>query len=1357
MAFNNAPNLNEDQIIMDGSGVGYVSIRHEIANAQQEYGLIKGVKAHVNFDDKSYATAVPIIQGKDTTMGITLLQVYNPNSEIDVFGSGIRFNFSEELRVDTQDTSYYKYTDELGNAHNFRDKYYYESSYIVLSDTDVSAMEYNVAQGCYIHNFVKVEYDGQTAGGWRFVSAKERERLGQWLTAVNNAPNALKATLGEDEGQEMGTPTYYLMKGNQIKVFNAAGYLIQVGSSTGQFVYIVRENGHKILRIFDHNGKVIAFTYNNNVLQKITDSRGREIRYTFSGGRIQSIGYYASATSATPYETLTYDHHIVDGVKQNKTTLESSDGESATLEYATQEGNTLTKITYQPQDKTLTFSYDTNKVTVSDGEGTEEEFGLAQYSSVAYINAYKQTVNGKITAYNTYTISRQNSLNVRETKYPKRSQLCKGTVPSDLPIVYTVKNDRRQLPVEETQENIEVSPTVSKDVQTTYLYDEMQRLVRRRTVETYSTGESYAYVEESHYNDTEETDDNGETYTVYGQLKKKVSYVEGEEQTTGYTFAFYTYDSQGRATETKTVKKICECSGDCTCKALEDSTTLLGFVQEQTYDENGNVVSSKNELGYSTTYTYAENTQLVATESRPATGLDAYYQLSYDYDERDRQKKVLSGTSYNTVAYAAENVSAMGVKNNEELLQFTYDEKNRISQVSFGGSIYERISYGEKEAYGEYTVDRVELMNANGEKFKILSDVNGTKEWYFYTPVPVETLLFTKEYDEYGQLVKTTSGEDEETYTYDATGKLTHYTGNGITETYTYDHKGQVDEVVYTGAVNRTETYEYTDDSQGVLKKITSGDVSCIKTHDEYGRVVAEEIEIGSRHYDMASIRYLSSNNKQTNLAVYFENTEAEYGYSYDTRGNVVGIEKDGTLIKKYTYNTQSQLIEEEDFTLGQKVGYTYSEQGDITQKQVSVRFASGGYTVPRFRNYTYSTDGKNLMTAYNGSVCLYDSLGNPTTYKGKTLVWEKGKRLTSYDGLSFEYDVQGRRTKKGNESFIYDSQGRLLKSSSGLEILYAKNEAIGFIFGDATYIYCKDLFGNITAILDGSGNVVVKYDYDAWGNHRVLDNTGAVITDTQHIGHKNPFRYRGYYYDTETGLYYLKSRYYDPETCRFINMDSVEYADPTYLHGLNLYAYCNNNPIMYVDPNGNLPQWVMWLIGGAIIAGLAIATVATGGAAGGVAGFVLAGALKGAAVGAVSGALLNGAINGINVSLDGGEFWSGFCDGAAYGFMSGAIIGGISGAITSGIQVNNASKLWANTGNKTAYRQMVEHYKKHVIQEGQQLIAKNIVNYSKQASDFYINNFLSGRLLRNGVVKISGAPGGIFNTNGLIRSFWYI
>lgn len=182
-----------------------------------------------------------------------------------------------------------------------------------------------------------------------------------------------------------------------------------------------------------------------------------------------------------------------------------------------------------------------------------------------------------------------------------------------------------------------------------------------------------------------------------------------------------------------------------------------------------------------------------------------------------------------------------------------------------------------------------------------------------------------------------------------------------------------------------------------------------------------------------------------------------------------------------------------------------------------------------------------------------------------------------------------------------------------------------------------------------------------------------------------------------------------------------------------------------------------MWLIGGLIILGLGVATVLTGGAAGGVAGFILAGAFKGAIVGAVSGALVNGTINGISSVINGEGFWSGFFDGAAHGFMSGAIIGGITGAISSGLQVYNASKLWANTGNKTAYKQMVEHYGKHVIKEGQKSVAKNIVNYSKQASQFFMSNSSSGITLRHGVIKIVETPGGIFNIDGLIRSFWYI
>ncbi len=110
----------------------------------------------------------------------------------------------------------------------------------------------------------------------------------------------------------------------------------------------------------------------------------------------------------------------------------------------------------------------------------------------------------------------------------------------------------------------------------------------------------------------------------------------------------------------------------------------------------------------------------------------------------------------------------------------------------------------------------------------------------------------------------------------------------------------------------------------------------------------------------------------------------------------------------------------------------------------------------------------------------------------------------------------------------------------------------------------------NIIALLDSSGSVVVQYVYDAWGNHAVLDANGADIADASHIGNRNPFRYRGYYYDTETELYYLQTRYYDPETGRFITIDGIEYLDPKTINGLNLYAYCGNNPVMNVDPTGH-------------------------------------------------------------------------------------------------------------------------------------------------------------------------------------------
>ena len=156
-----------------------------------------------------------------------------------------------------------------------------------------------------------------------------------------------------------------------------------------------------------------------------------------------------------------------------------------------------------------------------------------------------------------------------------------------------------------------------------------------------------------------------------------------------------------------------------------------------------------------------------------------------------------------------------------------------------------------------------------------------------------------------------------------------------------------------------------------------------------------------------------------------------------------------------------------------------------------------------------------------NGQSRARDAPGNPTTYRGKTATWVRGRKL-------------------------------------------------------ALYIHRTDIQGNIIAILDSDGDVVVEYKYDAWGNQLATGNSTLASI--------NPFRYRSYYFDTETGLYYLQTRYYDPETGRFLNLDSLDYADPETINGLNLYAYCGNNPVMNTDPEGHFWFTFLTTIIGAVV-----------------------------------------------------------------------------------------------------------------------------------------------------------------------------
>ena len=204
-------------------------------------------------------------------------------------------------------------------------------------------------------------------------------------------------------------------------------------------------------------------------------------------------------------------------------------------------------------------------------------------------------------------------------------------------------------------------------------------------------------------------------------------------------------------------------------------------------------------------------------------------------------------------------------------------------------------------------------------------------------------------------------------------------------------------------------------------------------------------------------------------------------------------------------------------------------------------------------------------------------------------MAWEEGRRLVTANGggktLSFTYDSDGLRLSKNVGSTTYSylyAGGKLIRQTGGgntLDFFYDESgHPYALTYNGTTYYYVTNLQGDVLEILDGNKQVVASYTYDPYG--KVLSAAGT-------LAEVNPLRYRGYVYDSETGFYYLQSRYYDPAIGRFINADSYVSTGQGFL-GHNMFAYCLNNPIIFKDKSGNNAEAVqlwtsaMWWLCGA-------------------------------------------------------------------------------------------------------------------------------------------------------------------------------
>ena len=455
-----------------------------------------------------------------------------------------------------------------------------------------------------------------------------------------------------------------------------------------------------------------------------------------------------------------------------------------------------------------------------------------------------------------------------------------------------------------------------------------------------------------------------------------------------------------------------------------------------------------------------------------------------------------------------------------------------------------------------------------------------------------------------------------EYYGYDAMDRLTRIVvtdGTNLISDVAWSYDTDQNVTAITTRVNnngalRTDTYAYSYDDDHRPTNTAYGSVSESITYDGYSRVTGKTVQnsgntVLSTTYAYRDIDAEHTTTQVSSLTSSFGGNTVSHSYTYDANGNFLS---DGSTT--YAYDSLNQLVWEYNTAAGKAWNYAYDLGGNILSK-TEYDYADGQTSNPVTVSYTYGDAAwRDLLTAYNDETITYDGIGNPTNYRGWGMTWQGGRQLASMqkDGttLSFSYNDAGLRTEKtvngSTRRYIWNSS-QLMADVGASDAFYfhysSGGELIGYTYktadAETECILVKNQQGDVERVISADGTVLASYTYDAWGN---------TLTAEGSIAAANPIRYRGYYFDTETSLYYLQSRYYDPAVGRFINADDSSYlgADGTD-NSYNLFVYCSNNPVMRIDITGYKTQ--KWeeqaLLGAAVLMlGLAILFAApTGGA----------------------------------------------------------------------------------------------------------------------------------------------------------------
>ena len=647
-------------------------------------------------------------------------------------------------------------------------------------------------------------------------------------------------------------------------------------------------------------------------------------------------------------------------------------------------------------------------------------------------------------------------------------------------------------------------------------------------------------------------DDNGNLIKTVTGTGSTIEYSYDEtfvhrlvSSTNGLTTNSFTYDSFGNV-----LSSILSASG-----------TSLQIRSSSVYANSGNQLGSatdSNGITASYSYSAAANKML----GLPSAVTDANgTTTSITYDNFGRTRRTAVANLGNVQYYYSQGNLTRLVRysgNLSQYYQFAYDSFGNMIDVLVGG--VSLVTYEYNAGNGPLLTQRY----ANGDTVTFTYDYLGRIKTETFDDGRVVTYTYNGE----GQLCSVTeTGGDSPAayyYIYDSNGRLVSSekrssAGKSLMRVnLSYNDAGQlVGQVWNIGGTEYIEGYTY-NAADGTLNTMTTATGQTLQmNYDALRRLSSVSSSRYTKSYTYRNLSNTQTTTQVTNLTYTGLPVGLNYSYTYNNLGNIATCTMPDGEVITYTYDALGQLLSAVGDTT---YTYTYDKFGNI--------LTANGHT------YTYDTTWRDLLVAYDNVSFTFDASANPLRYYNGTqwtFTWENGRSLatarTTGKTISYAYDSDGLRTSKTVNGVVhnyYYASGKLLRETYGSNVLDFSYDANGnpyaLKYNGVIYYYITNLQGDVMYLVNSAGTTVATYEYDPYGN---------IVSATGTMAEINPLRYRGYYYDIDTGFYYLQSRYYDPTIGRFINADSLVSTGQGIL-GNNMFAYCLNNPVSRIDSSGH-------------------------------------------------------------------------------------------------------------------------------------------------------------------------------------------